>query len=37
MEQGEAGSYCAIGVRVGAYLPPTPDAVAGLMGELLEW
>ncbi len=37
MEQGEAGSYRVIGVRVGAYLPPHPDDVAGLMFELLEW
>lgn len=37
MEQGEAGCYRMIGVRVGAYLPPHPDDVSGLMFELLEW
>lgn len=37
MDQGEAGSYRTIAVRVGQYLPPTPDAVSGLMFELLEW
>jgi Fic family protein len=37
MDQGEAGAYRTISVRVGAYLPPPPDAVSGLMFELLEW
>ncbi len=37
MEQGEAGIYRMIGVRVGAYLPPHPDDVSGLMFDLLEW
>lgn len=37
MDQGEAGKYRMIGVRVGDYLPPPPDAVSGLMFELLEW
>ena len=37
MDQGEAGKYRMIGVRVGGYLPPPPDAVSGLMFELLEW
>ena len=37
MDQGEAGRYRTIGVRVGDYLPPPPDAVSGLMFELLEW
>lgn len=37
MEQGEAGRYRVIGVRVGAYLPPQPDEISGLMSELLEW
>jgi Fic family protein len=36
MDQGEAGKYRMTGVRVGDYLPP-PDAVSGLMFELLEW
>ncbi len=37
MDQGEAGKYRMITVRVGQYLPPPPDAVSGLMFELLEW
>lgn len=37
MDQGVAGTYRMIAVRVGTYLPPPPDAVSGLMFELLEW
>jgi Fic family protein len=37
MDQGEAGKYRMITVRVGPYRPPPPDAVSGLMFELLEW
>lgn len=37
MDQGEAGKYRMMAVRVGLYLPPPPDAVSGLMFELLEW
>ncbi len=37
MDQGEAGKYRMIAVHVGNYLPPPPDAVSGLMFELLEW
>jgi len=37
MDQGEAGRYRTIRVRVGAYLPPPPEQVSGLMRELLEW
>ena len=37
MDQGEAGKYRTIAVRVGQYRPPPPDAVSGLMFELLEW
>lgn len=37
MDQGEAGKYRMMAVRVGQYLPPPPDAVSGLMFELLEW
>ncbi len=37
MDQGEAGKYRMINVRVGDYLPPPPDAVSGLMFELLTW
>lgn len=37
MDQGEAGRYRTIGVRVGRYVPPPPQDVSGLMFELLEW
>jgi len=37
MDQGEVGKYRMMAVRVGQYLPPPPDAVSGLMFELLEW
>jgi Fic family protein len=37
MDQGEAGRYRTIAVRVGDYLPPVPQDVSGLMFELLEW
>ena len=37
MDQGEAGKYRTISVRVGQYHPPPADAVSGLMFELLEW
>ena len=37
MDQGAAGRYRAIRVRVGSYLPPRPEDVSGLMFELLEW
>lgn len=37
MDQGEAGKYRTIAVRVGKYRPPPPSAVSGLMFELLEW
>lgn len=37
MDQGEAGRYRTIPVRVGAYVPPPPKEVSGLMFELLEW
>ena len=37
MDQGEAGKYRMIAVRVGQYRPPPADAVSGLMFELLEW
>jgi len=36
MDQGVAGKYRSISVRVGTYLPP-PHAVSGLMFELLNW
>ncbi|MDD8026590.1 MAG: Fic family protein [Acidobacteriota bacterium] len=37
MDQGEAGKYRTIAVRVGSYSPPPADAVSGLMAELLDW
>ena len=37
MDQGQAGRYRDIRVRVGRYLPPAPEMVSGLMAELLEW
>jgi Fic family protein len=37
MDQGEAGRYRSIAVRVGRYTPPPPGDVSGLMFELLEW
>lgn len=37
MDQGTAGAYRTIGVRVGDHLPPHPDDVSPLMFELLEW
>ena len=37
MDQGEAGKYRMISVQVGQYRPPPPDAVSGLMFELMEW
>jgi Fic family protein len=37
MDQGVAGRYRAISVRVGRFVPPPPTDVSGLMFELLEW
>ena len=37
MDQGEAGRYRAMRVRVGPYVPPAPEDVSGLMFELLAW
>jgi len=37
MDQGRAGRYRDMLVRVGSYLPPAPEMVSGLMAELLEW
>jgi Fic family protein len=37
MDQGEAGCYRTMAVRVGRYVPPPPGDVSGLMFELLEW
>jgi Fic family protein len=37
MDQGEAGRYRMIAVRVGNYTPPAAADVSGMMMELLEW
>jgi Fic family protein len=37
MDQGTAGRYRNIAVRVGRYVPPQPGDVSGLMFELLNW
>jgi Fic family protein len=37
MDQGKAGCYRTIAVRVGRHVPPVPEDVSGLMFELLEW
>lgn len=37
MDQGEAGRYRTIQVRVGRHHPPAAADVSGLMFELLEW
>ena len=37
MDQGAAGRYRTIAVRVGHYVPPPPQDVSGLMFELLTW
>lgn len=37
MDQGEAGRYRTIAVRVGNHIPPPARDVSGLMFELLEW
>jgi len=37
MDQGQAGSYRTINVRVGNYVPPRHEDVSPLMFELLEW
>ena len=37
MDQGQAGAYRTMRVRVGPYFPPPPHEVSGLMFELLEW
>ncbi len=37
MDQGTAGRYRNMAVRVGRHLPPPPNEVSGLMRELLDW
>ena len=37
MNQGTAGRYRTIAVRVGRHVPPPPADVSGLMFELLAW
>ena len=37
MDQGVAGRYRQVGVRVGRHVAPPPHEVSGLMRELLDW
>jgi len=37
MDQGVAGRYRTIAVRIGRYVPPPPQDVSGLMFEMLTW
>jgi len=37
MDQGIAGQYRTMGVKVGNFIPPPAQEVSGLMRELLEW
>lgn len=37
MDQGDAGRYRAMRVRVGEYVPPAPGEVPRLMRQLLDW
>jgi Fic family protein len=37
MDQGTAGQYRTIRVRVGDYIPPRPERVEPMMSDLLEW
>lgn len=37
MDQGDAGRYRPMRVRVGGYMPPAPGEVPGLMRALLDW
>ena len=37
MDQGTAGQYRTIGVRVGKYVAPRPERVKPMMSDLLEW
>lgn len=37
MDQGTAGRYRTMAVRVGRYVPPPPADVSGLIFELLTW
>jgi Fic family protein len=37
MDQGKAGQYRTIRVRVGSYVAPSPDRVQPMMSDLLDW
>ena len=37
MEQGDAGRWRSMGVKVGRYVPPPHGAVPGLVRALLDW
>jgi len=37
MDQGDAGEYRTIRVKVGDYIPPPPDQLEPMMSDLLRW
>jgi cell filamentation protein, protein adenylyltransferase len=37
MDQGSAGEYRTIRVKVGDYIPPPPERIESMMSNLLEW
>jgi Fic family protein len=37
MDQGKAGEYRSIRVKVGSYIPPSPERVGPMMSDLLKW
>ena len=37
MDQGKAGEYRSIRVKVGTYIPPSPERVGPMMTDLLKW
>jgi Fic family protein len=37
IDQGEAGRYRTMRVRVGQFMPPPPQDVSGLVFEVVEW
>jgi Fic family protein len=37
MDQGRAGEYRSIRVKVGKYIPPPPERIGPMMSDLLNW
>lgn len=37
MDQGQAGEYRTIRVKVGDYIPPPPEKILSMMSDLLQW